>query len=148
MQKQLFSVKQLMWVRESNSINLSQAPIQTSPVAKKCGIIDCHCLKGFICKALHKTGRSIHIPFNDANVVNYLICNIFLPEKPVIFRKSRTYPSFWNTFLEQTQTSSWDFMTPSGSWKIPHSVLKNSCSHSKWWHYKEYLENGLLWTEE
>lgn len=59
--------------------------MQASPVAKKCRIIDCHCLKGFICKVLHKTERSIHIPFNDANVVNYLICSIFVPEKPVIF---------------------------------------------------------------
>lgn len=68
--------------------------MQASPVSKKCRIIERHCLKGRIRKVLHKTERNIHVPFNDANIDNYLICCTFVPEKPVIFRKSRAYPSF------------------------------------------------------
>lgn len=58
--------------------------MQAFPVAQKRGITECHCLKGFICKVLHETKRSIHIPLNDANIVSYLICGILIPEKPVL----------------------------------------------------------------
>lgn len=68
--------------------------MQAFSVAQKCSITDCHCLKGFICKILHKTERSIHIALSDTNIISYLICSILISEKPVIFRKNRTYPSF------------------------------------------------------
>lgn len=67
--------------------------MQAFPVAQKWGITECHCLKGFICKVLHKA-ESIHIPLIYANIVSYLICSIVIPEKSVIFRKNRSYPSF------------------------------------------------------
>jgi len=84
--------------------------MQAFPVAQKWGITEYHRLKGFICKVLHKTERSIHIPLSDANIVSCLICSVLISEKPAIFRKNRTYPSFLKHFRSKSKLAAGIFI--------------------------------------